>query len=44
MLVTGMWRWMKRLVHHLAIALYGTLELWDIPKVHELPENENEGQ
>ena len=39
-----MWRWIKRFAHRLAITLYGTLELRDIPRIRELPEAKDEGK
>jgi hypothetical protein len=35
-------RWLKRTVHRLAVAFYGTLELWDRPTIRDrLPKQEN---
>jgi hypothetical protein len=35
--------WIKRIAHRLAVTLYGTLELLDIPKIRELHEKTDEG-
>jgi hypothetical protein len=34
--------WIKRLVHHLAVTLYGALEIWDIPKMPKPKRNGKE--
>jgi hypothetical protein len=34
----------KRIVHRLAVRLYGTLELLDIPKIRDLPEGKETGR
>ncbi len=39
-----MWTWIKTVAHHLAVRFYGALELLDIPKIRELPENRDTGR
>ena len=40
----SMWRWIKRVAHFLAVRLYGTFELLDIPKIRDLPGDTEPGR